>query len=1029
DNMIEWIGEGTIGTYDISLIYPDATPDYSVHTDVPGPSINWVVPANAIPNGDVVSNVIIRVRDHRTPGIYGDSDMFTLVIEPLIIIDEPKKDAFLKVGEDLDIEWIKGGQLSAGDFRVFFEYGPGFTLIDEIDDLPTVYDEDENLFKRPWGLNGVPDDLGEARILVTNTVNSSVFDTSEVFYIAPNFEVVWPNGTPGEDPIFANQPVNVSWLTWGSVDRVNLFYSTNSGPWVLIASDVPNNSSVPPNARAISTYRWEVPTLSSGEVKFRVQDAAYGTTSTYDGVTAGPYDDSDDFFGLNYFTVLWHILYYDEESAANRYLDQLSVTDSSGWSQSGLPEENEAGQDIVPIERQYPYGTYDTVWYRQFFNDAIDFQWVCDSNQTRTIVMQSSDTEPDAHVLADFVYSPGTNELTIHSWIERGGRVLHNPDSTTVIIYDTTGSEVRTLTSSTVLADGFFRIIWPDVAVPEGSSPQPGRLERGETYLARVEVVFNGVTFSAAVTYTLSLAPEYQQITDLANQIDDLEDTVTNQVGDLQRTTEDFRDEAIGRLRGISNQVESVDSGITNIAQQIDAFSNTVMTSQALMTNSLIGVLEPAVSNILATVSNVSDNIGADQVRILNRPTTVTLGSTNTILFKTSRGLGVTAVQIRVEGEDLPTMYMDEMGANLGIYSYDLVADWGVGSYTITCTGPQTAPETADSIVIEVAAEGADALIALADELAGIEGGIAALGSVISSGETDGPTGPGSILSPMIVNRPMRVALGSENVILFKSTAGQDYGDVKLVVLEDLNLPELATGVNAASLWTTQAVVTVTNMTEVAQSNGLYAVEGLAADWGVGSYTIICGTYTNDAADEMDSVEELFYFDSVVMEVVAGGEAEAYTEAAKAAVAAQGAKTAANAAGSAAKKIKDVLEGSGGLGGGGGSGTDAKLDSIQNALDAVNANIAGIPAAVGASALHQQIQDVAKRVSEIASREGYSLPDQGAGPGGGASADDEKVEALNENLSEVKISLEFMQKILDEKMNEPVVQVDWIGVE
>ena len=36
---------------------------------------------------------------------------------------------------------------------------------------------------------------------------------------------------------------------------------------------------------------------------------------------------------------------------------------------------------------------------------------------------------------------------------------------------------------------------------------------------------------------------------------------------------------------------------------------------------------------------------------------------------------------------------------------------------------------------------------------------------------------------------------------------------------------------------------------------------------------------------------------------------------------------------------------------------------------------------------------------------------------------------LNENMGEVKISLEFMQKLLDEKMNEPVIQEVWLGVE
>jgi hypothetical protein len=32
-------------------------------------------------------------------------------------------------------------------------------------------------------------------------------------------------------------------------------------------------------------------------------------------------------------------------------------------------------------------------------------------------------------------------------------------------------------------------------------------------------------------------------------------------------------------------------------------------------------------------------------------------------------------------------------------------------------------------------------------------------------------------------------------------------------------------------------------------------------------------------------------------------------------------------------------------------------------------------------------------------------------------------------MTEVKVSLEFMQKVLDDKLNEPVVQESWTGVE
>ncbi len=942
-NTIEWIGEGTSDAYDIDLTYADGRTPLSVHRNVPGSNYDWGVPANAIPNGDVVSNVVMRVRDHVTSSIYGESEPFTLVIEPMIVIEEPKKDAFLKVGEDLDIEWIKGGQLDAGDFSVMFEYGPGFSVVDEIDEVPTTYDPDRNLFVRPWGLDGVPDDLGPARVVVTSTRHASVFDTSEVFYIAPNFEVVWPNGTSGEDPIYANQPVTVSWLTWGSVDRVNLFYSTNSGPWVLIASDVENNSSAPPAGREVSTYRWEVPTLSSGEVKFRVQDASYGTTSTFDGVTPGPYDDSDDFFALNYYTILWEVGYDDDGEF--KYTDQLSVTDSSGWSESGLTSIDEDG-DPVMIAHAYPYGVYDTVWYRQFFNDSVDFRWLCDSNQTRRIVMQPSDTEPDAHVLANFVYVPlSTNEtekLIVHSWIERGGRVLHNPDSTTVYIYDTDGSEVKQLYNSDVLAEGFFRMEWPNVTAAD-------ELILGETYPARVEVVYNGVTFSAGVTYSLSLGAEATSLEALQTNLRNLSDTVTNQVGDLATLTEDFRDSALGRLGSLSNQVESVGIGVSNIEAQVNSFTNTIMAPLAALSNQIVDVIAPTLTNVAATVSNISDNTSGDSARILNRPTTVENGSTNTILYKTTRSLDYGTVTVSEESTG-DQFTMTEVTTGLGIYSYDLIADWGTGSFTVTCSDPNAS----DGIVLEVVTSGISSIAEVAETISEMESQMSGMSSVLDQLNT---SGLGSLLD----------SIGTE-----------------ISQVESAIASASGSGNGSGNGYTDQ-------------------LESLIA--GAGS-------------DDSGLMAELSGMSSLLSEI--------YGDASSASKFALSAKTEAGAAASGIQELKTLL-----AGGGDAAETTAKLAAIKSSIDAANANISDIPTAVGATALHAQMREVAKQISEMASSEGYDY-DVGlmaAGGEGGDAADEEMITVLNQNMSEMKISLEFMQKILDEKINEPVVHEAWLGVE
>jgi len=250
-NTIRWIAVGTTPQFDLDVVYRggESSP-FLVNRNAGGSSMLWVVPPAAIPAGmESVSNVVMRVADQN--GVIGYSEPFELVKTPRVSIVAPADGAYWKVGEARFVEWIKGGQLNAEDFKVFLYYGENFAIVDQIDDT-VVYDEASNLFRIPWT---VPDELGPAKILVTNLVNSAVADFSPVFTIAANLTVIYPNGGADEEPVYANSKINASWTTWGSANEVNLFYSYDNGPWILIAEKIPNNSTKPPSSPAISSGR------------------------------------------------------------------------------------------------------------------------------------------------------------------------------------------------------------------------------------------------------------------------------------------------------------------------------------------------------------------------------------------------------------------------------------------------------------------------------------------------------------------------------------------------------------------------------------------------------------------------------------------------------------------------------------------------------------------------------------------------------------------------------------------------------
>jgi hypothetical protein len=938
-NTIQWVAQVPEAIFNLDLIYPDST-TLSLAQNVAGSSRNYQLPVAALRGLDTISNVVLRVSD-RAGTAAGLSEPFRLVSQPVIEVVAPAAGDYIPVGEEVQITWVKGGSMQAEHFTVWFS-GDNFATPPEDVGRTVTFNPANNTYSMPWV---VPDRLGPTTIMVTNSVNPNLTAYSGVFNIVGSFELTYPNGEEGEEDIYANQTKAVSWFTEGSVPFVNLYYKAGAGDWVKINSTPFDNN--PRQGRYQTFYQWTTPTLRTDSVRLRVQDAGYPDPNLFDGTRIGPYDDSDGIFALKFFTVAWEVGFMHEDEVTGvkefRGLDKLSVTDSSGWSVTGLTS---------PFTTNYPYGTFDTVWYRQFFNDKVDFRWLSDRDQTRRLIMLPSDTEPDATVLANFTYDPGKMTLTAHAWIERGGRILNNPDSATIHIFDTDGTKLKVLTSSSVLADGFFRIKWENVL---------DTLTEGETYLARVEVMYNRVIYSAAVTYTLSLAPEFATVEAILDRVTNLQSNLTGQITGLTDLTTDFRDRAMSSLGTLEEQSGTILTNVARVAGQIDGFTNTVVAPLSLLTNLFVEVLGPTLTNMAAQVQEVVDATAGDQARILNRPSTVEFGSTNTVLYKTSRGLDAGTVRLTVEGTGRQ-FTMTEVGSGLGIYGVDIIADWGLGSTMISCSDPNAS----DRMILEVVQAGAGSIGELAATLESMESQMTNMTAVVRA--LNDPVGGLSALISDIGN-----SISQVESALSEARGGSSSG---------------AAGAAAS----------------------LEALLGGGGVDGDGASTSLFNSLIG-MSSRLDQI---------------------YGESSDASRFASSARNEAGSAVTAVRELKEMLE----TGEFSMEAAAGRMEAIRAAMETASANIENIPRAVGAQAMQTQIDEVARQIERMAAEQGFvyevmlkQAKTAEEGGVGGEGANEEIITVLNQNMSEVKVSLAFMQKVLDEQQNQPVVMDSWIGVE
>ncbi len=171
------------------------------------------------------------------------------------------------------------------------------------------------------------------------------------------------------------------------------------------------------------------------------------------------------------------------DSETGEQLAGLTLTDSTGRTDHGLTS---------PVALDYPYGIYTSVWTKQGYGE-FHSTWLTDKDQTFSVKLDSKSAPADL-VRVDFKYDRDRDLMGVKSWYERGGRAVPAVIQSEVRIYEA-GQLLKTLSSSTPEAAGYFHMVWDTSSVPGD-----------KRYLASATILTaNGKSVTSPISYQLNL--------------------------------------------------------------------------------------------------------------------------------------------------------------------------------------------------------------------------------------------------------------------------------------------------------------------------------------------------------------------------------------------------------------------------------------------------------------------------------------------------------------------------------------------
>jgi hypothetical protein len=627
----------------------------------------------------------IRISDAADGNPTGTSEAFN--IKAVVSLTAPVGGESFSVGDSTDVTWGVTGDVT--DVKLEYYNGSSWVNFTESEGTPNdgIVSNDGTF---SWT---VPDAItSSAKVRVSDADSghpASSDESASAFTIKAGFEL----GAPTSASSWAvNEEHDITWTTSGSVTDIRLYYATEDDAysnWTEITSGATADS---------ETYAWTLTDiiLAVGQdpqaddtlaVKLKIADATSGHPAS---------EVTSDAFNVIYYTTTWTV----KDSQTQSALTSLSVTCTSGWS---------ASSQTSGVTRNYPYGTYTTIWSKTDYTDSSYSNWTADSDQNLNVTMTlSAISAQEYHVYSNFTYDSVSDAFNINSWLEQAGTIVTAPTSCTVSMEDQNGNAIdingaeagNNLTSSSPNANGVFRLTW-DLT----------NIDRNTSYLGKVQIVYQGSTYSSNVTYAISVpaVAGVAQVESLGEEFQSHRDATEDAIAAIETSVGTG---LAGKIDTIQSDAATIKSDTTTLKSDITSVKTAVGADQGTTLYSQVAsILEDTGTTIPANIA--SELKKGPRSKILNRPTTASLGDTVAIRFKTDSGLSpvITVYDadnaIKVSGAAL-----SEIGAS-GVYEYDLAIGtlWSTGDYTVVCSEPTLS--SADSMVLKVSAEAAGTVEAL----------------------------------------------------------------------------------------------------------------------------------------------------------------------------------------------------------------------------------------------------------------------------------------------------------------------------
>lgn len=490
-------------------------------------------------------------------------------------------------------------------------------------------------------------------------------------------------------------------------------------------------------------------------------------------------------------------------------------------------------------------------------------------------------------------------------------------------------------------------------------------LDQNAMYFAKVDITYSGETYSSGLSYSLNIP----------KSIAGLGTTVAQQLTNLQTA---IGTDLATQTTAISAKIDTLE---TSIGTNLDAKISTVKTDIAAV-KTVVDRIEETVGAIggdLATPISeaVAENLAAQlakgiQAEILTRPTSAGFGTATDIRFRTATGMSPTITVYDANNvARVAAAAMVEVGTT-GIYEYALTPQsaWGAGEYTVVCEEPSK--NAVDSMVLSVSES----------------------------------VGAGAGTDEGMVNS-------------INATVTTIDSNVKTMLSKVNTLPDDTTDVNTS---VSSLLATVGKTTDAAGTNTLFGkiasaqgdITAFKAD--ITNYVDGVETTLGTTADAAGTNTVYGKIRSLEQTLSALG-----PDGKKASKELLAAKDQAAAASKAAEDIKKMIAA-------GGKNAEAygALQKLAGDLAKLQAANSRIGSSVTADSITDFIRETRAKLAQVAMKEGYDnlVPETGE-VGQVNLTEEEDVEDLRNNMTELKALLSQVRSLLDKQVNAPVVK-SWI---